>query len=185
MQKEVYITIALAVAVALQWCVSQISPNLVFVDFPLLVVVFIALQRDSLRAMIYATIAGIAVDALSAGILGAGGFAKTLTVFVVAELARRVLLLDNPLLKIPVVAGASALNGLIYFSMHRLLGQTPTSPLVETLAYSAIGTSIAGTVVMLVLELFFSERARQQRRTTYTPRRNNFRRNPIRLSKRV
>lgn len=185
MQQEIKTIIALAISIALQWCLSYMLPQMVFVDFPLLVVVYVALQRKSLEAMIYATIAGIAVDALSGGILGASGFSKTLTVFIVAELARRVLLLDNPLLKIPVLAGAAALEDVIYFSMHRLLGQMPTNPFIETLAYSAIGTSIAGTLCMLVLELFFSERARQQRRSTHTPRRNNFRRNPIRLSKRV
>lgn len=185
MQQEVRTTIALVIAIILQWCLQRFAPQMSYVDLPLVVVVFVALQRDSLKAMLYASIAGIALDATSVGLLGAGGFSKTLTVFVVAELARRVLLLDNVLLKIPVLAGASALEDLIYFSMHRLLGQSPSNPFVETLAYSAIGTSIAGTIVMLVLELFFSERARQQRRGTYTPRRNNFRRNPIRLSKRV
>lgn len=185
MQQEVRTSIALVIAIILQWCLYRFAPQFVFVDFPLIIIVFIALQRDSIKAMLYAAIAGVAVDALSVGLLGAGGFSKTLTVFVVAELARRVLLLDNVLLKIPVLAGASALEDLIYFSMHRLLGQPPSSPFVETLAYSALGTSIAGTVVMLILELFFSERARQQRRSTHTPRRNNFRRNPIRLGKRV
>lgn len=185
MRKEIKTAIALVIAILLQWSLSNVYAPLVYVDFPLLVIVYVALQRDSLKAMLYASIAGIAVDALSGGLLGAGGFSKTLTAFVVAELARRVLLVDNPLLKIPVLAGASALSGLIYFSMHSLLGQPPTASFAETLGYSALGTSVAGTLVLLILELFFSDRARLQRRTNYTPRRNNFRRNPIRLNKRV
>ena len=183
--KEVRISIALIIAIALQWSLPNVFAAAVFVNFPLLVVVYVALQRESLKAIIYATIAGIAVDCLSGGLLGASGFSLTLTAFVVAELARRVLLLDNPLLKIPVLAGASALENIVYFSMHRLLGQTPSSDFAETIAYSAIGTCVGGTVLMLLLEFVFSDRARLQRRANHTPRRNNFRRNPIRLNKRV
>ena len=183
--KEVRISLALIIAVALQWSLANVFSAAVFIDFPLLVVVYVALQRESLKAIIYASIAGIAVDGLSGSLLGASGFSLTITAFVVAELARRVLLLDNPLLKIPVLAGASALNNLIYFSMHQLLGQTPNRNFAETMAYSAIGTCAAGTVLMLILEFVFSDRARLQRRANYAPRRNNFRRNPIRLNKRV
>jgi rod shape-determining protein MreD len=183
--KEVRTVIALAVAVALQWSLSNVVPAMVFINFPLLVVVYVALNRESLQAMLYATVAGVAIDALSGGLLGASGFSMTLTAFAVAELSRRVLLVDNPLLKIPVTAGAAALSGLIYYSMHRLLGQTPSSPLAETLAYTAIGTAIAGTIILLTIELFFSDRAKLNRRINSQPRRNNFRRNPIRLSKRV
>lgn len=183
--KEVRVSVALIIAIALQWSLPNVFQAAVFVNFPLLIIVYIALQRESLKAIIYATVAGIAVDALSGGLLGAGGFSLTLTAFVVAEIARRVLLLDNPLLKIPVLAGASALDNLIYFSMHRLLGQTPNSDFAETIAYSAIGTCVVGTILMLIFEFVFSDRARLQRRGNYAPRRNNFRRNPIRLNKRV
>lgn len=177
---QVRITIALVIAVLLQWTLSSFAPQFAFVDFPLLIVVYVALQRESLKAMILATVAGIAVDALSNGILGASGFSKTLTAFLIVEIARRVLLLDNPLLRIPVLAGASILEDLIYFALHRLLGQTPTSPFLETIAYSAIGTTVAGTILMLIAEFFFSDRARL-RRTSHAPQRKNNRRNPIRL----
>lgn len=182
--EQVKTSTALIIAILLQWSLSIVASPLVFVDFPLLVVVYIALQRESLKAIIYATIAGIAVDALSGGLLGASGFSKTITAFVVAEIARRVLLLDNPLLRIPVIAGASLLEDTIYFAMHRLLGQTPSQPFLETIAYSAIGTSVAGTVFMIINEWFFSDRARL-RRANYTPRRNNARKSSIRLGRRV
>lgn len=186
--KEVKTSVALVIAVLLQWSLTRVAPQFAFVDFPLLVIVYVALQRESLKAMLYATVAGIAVDALSGGLIGAGGFSKTVTAFVVAEIARRVLLLDNPLLRIPVIAGASALTNLIYFSMNRLLGQSINQPFAETIGYAALGTTIAGTVVMLVIEWFFSDRARLQRRansSSYTPRRSNNRRNSIRLGKRT
>lgn len=183
------VIIALIVAVLLQWSLTIVWKDFAYVDFPLLVIVYVALQRDALKAMLFATIAGLAVDSMSVGLLGANGFSKTVTAFVVAEIARRVLLLDNPLLRIPVIAGASALTNLIYFSMHRLLGQTLSAPFPDTIGYAALATTIAGTIVMLVIEWFFSDRARLQRRANnnngYTPRRTNTRRNTIRLGKRI
>ena len=188
--EEVKTSIALLIAVLLQWSLTIVAPQFAYVDFPLLIIVYVALQRESLKAMLYATVAGLAVDALGNGLLGAGGFSKTVTAFVVAEIARRVLLLDNPLLRIPVIAGASALTNLIYFSMHRLLGQTTSAPFPETIGYAALGTTVAGTIVMLLIEWFFSDRARMQRRANtnnYSARRssNTGRRNTIRLGKRI
>lgn len=180
-------TVALIIAILLQWTLRQIAAPLAFIDFPLIVVVYVALQRDAWRALLYATIAGVAVDALSGGLLGATGFSKTVTAFLVVELARRVLLVDNPLLRIPVLAGASVLEDSIYFAMNRLLGQAPSSPFVETITYSLVATTITGTILMLLMEYFFSERARIQRRTyAASPRRqSSMRRNPIRLGRRI
>ena len=178
-------TLALIIAIVLQWTVRQIAEPLAFVDFPLIIIVYVALKRDAFRALIYATIAGVAVDALSGGLLGASGFSKTLTAFVVVELARRVLLVDNLLIRIPVLAGAILLESSIYYSMNRLLGQSPNAPFVETLAYSLIATTITGTVAMLILEYFFSERARLNRRNFAPRRQAALRRNPIRLGRRV
>lgn len=178
-------TLALIIAIGLQWTVRQIAPPLAFIDFPLIIIVYVALKRDAFRALIYATIAGVAVDALSGGLLGASGFSKTLTAFAIVELARRVLLVDNLLIRIPVLAGATVLEGAIYYSMNRLLGQSPNSPFIETIAYSLIGTTVTGTVVMIVLEYFFSERARLQRRNFAPRRQAALRRNPIKLGRRV
>lgn len=181
--KEAKHTIALLIAIALQWSLPNIIPALGFVDFPLIVIIYAALQRDAIRAMIYASIAGIAIDALSGGLLGAGGFSKTLTAFAVAELARRVVL-DNPLLRIPVLAGAVAFEDIIYYFINRMLGQIPTNAPVETVAYGIIGTTIAGTALMFFVMMFLSERTKG-RRNFFTPKRQAARRTNIRLGRRA
>ncbi len=177
------ITIALIVAIALQWTVRNVAEPFGYVDFPLIIVVYAALQRNSVRALFFATIAGISVDALSGGLLGANGFSKTLIAFVVSEIARRVYL-DNLLLRIPVIAGACLLDDLVYYGMHKLLGQVPVSPLLETIAYTLIGTTIVGTIVYLFLDSFSSDVLKKRKRDFFAPRRETRRRNPIRLGKR-
>jgi rod shape-determining protein MreD len=181
--EHVKITIALIVAVLLQWTLRNVAEPLAFVDFPLIIVVYASLQGSSIRALFYGTLAGIAVDALSYGLLGANGFSKTLVAFVVSEIVRRVYV-DNLLLRIPVIAGACLLDDLVYYGMHRLLGQEPTGEFVTTLAYTVIGTTIAGTIIYLLLDSFFAENVKNRRREVFTPRRQTRRRNPIRLGNR-
>lgn len=178
----VKLTIALIVAVLLQWTLRNVSEVFAFVDLPLIIVVYAALQRNSIRAILFGTFAGLAVDALSGGLLGSNGFTKTLIAFGVSEIARRVYL-DNVLLRIPVIAVASILNGLIYFGLHRLLGQPPVGDLIVVGAYSLIGTTIVGTLIYLALDNLGGDGIRRKKRDIFSQRRQTRRRNPIRLAK--
>ena len=180
--QQLKITIVLIIAVLLQWTLRNVAEPFAYIDFPLIIVVYAALQRDSLKAIFFGTFAGIAVDALSGGLLGANGFSKTLIAYAVSELARRVYL-DNLLLRIPVIAGACVIDDLIYYGLHRLLGQEPSGQVVEIISYTLIGTTIAGTIIYIFLDNFLTERLRPRKRDVFAARRQTRRRNPIRLSK--
>jgi rod shape-determining protein MreD len=172
----------LIIAILLQWTLRNIAEPFAYIDFPLIIVVYAALQRNSIRALIFGTLSGLAVDALSGGLLGANGFSKTVVAFIVSEIARRVYL-DNLILRIPVIAGACLLDDLIYFGLHRLFGQPPAGDVLITVAYSLIGTTIAGTLTYILLQSFSGERSRPRKREMFAPRRQTRRRNPIRLNK--
>ncbi len=178
----VKLTISLIIAIALQWTLRNVAEPFAYVDLPLIIIVYAALQRNSIRALIFGTLAGLAVDALSGGLLGASGFSKTVVAYVVSEIARRVYL-DNLLLRIPVIAGACLLDDLVYYGLHRLFGQPPAGDPLTTIAYSLIGTTIVGTLVYLLLQSFSGERSPRRKRDMFTPRRQTRRRNPIRLGK--
>ncbi len=180
--EQVKITVALIIAVLLQWTLRNVFPPFAYVDFPLVIVVYAALQRNSIKAILYGTAAGIAVDALSGGLLGANAFSKTLIAYIVSEIARRVYL-DNLLLRIPVIAAACFLDNLVYYGMHKLLGQELVGPLFVTIGYTLIGTTIAGTIIYLLLESFSFGNFRSRKRDMFSPRRQTRRRNPIRLNK--
>lgn len=181
--EQVKLTVALIIAVLLQWTLRNVAEPLVYIDFPLIIVVYAALGRNSIKALFFGTFAGVAVDALSGGLLGANGFAKTLVAYMVSELVRRVYL-DNLLLRIPVIAGACLLDDLIYYGMHRLLGQELVGQFVPTIAYSLIGTTIVGTIIYLLADNLLAENTVRRRREVFSPRRQTRRRNPIRLSNR-
>lgn len=176
------LTISLIIAILLQWTLRNVSESFAYIDFPLIIVVYAALQRNSIRAILFGTISGITMDALSGGLLGANGFTKTLVAYIVSEIARRVYL-DNLLLRIPVLAGACLSNSFVFYGLHRLLGQTPSGDVLVIAAYSLIGTTIAGTLVYLLLQSFATDKLRPKKREMFTPRRQTRRRNPIRLIK--
>ena len=67
----------LIVSIALQLSLRMVWPPLVYIDFPLVVIVYIALQREAWQALVVATLAGLIVDAQSGALIGAGGFSKT------------------------------------------------------------------------------------------------------------
>jgi rod shape-determining protein MreD len=149
-------------AIILQLTLGGIWSPLAYIDFPLVVVVYIALQRHAWHALLVGTVAGLAVDAASGGLIGAGGFSKTLTAYIVYFGATRVNL-ENALLRIPVLAAATVLDSTIYVFWHRFLGYPPTVPFVQTMSYRLIGTTIVGTFILYMLDSLFTDRARQRR----------------------
>ena len=159
---QLKIAAVLALSILLQLSLRVLWPPLSYIDFPLIVVVYIALQRDAWRALLVGTLAGIIVDASSGGLIGAGGFSKTLTAYIIYFAATKVNL-ENPLVRIPVLASATVLDSAIYVFWHRLLGYPPTLPLMQTISYRLIATTIAGTLVLYMLDSVIADRSAQQR----------------------
>ena len=178
----VKLTISLILAIVLQWTLRNVNESFAYIDFPLIIVVYAALQRNSIRAILFGTISGITMDALSGGLLGANGFSKTLVAYLVSEMARRVYL-DNLVLRIPVLAGACLLNYLAYYWLHRLLGQPPSGDVLVITAYSLMGTTIAGTIIYMILQNLSTNKGRRKKRDMFSSRRQTRRRNPIRLNR--
>jgi rod shape-determining protein MreD len=165
--RQVTIAILLVVAIALQSALRAIWHPLGFLDLTLILVVYFALQREPLQALIVAAVAGLATDLISGppALLGAGGFSKVIAAYAVYYVASRVML-DTTLLRIPVLLGASLIDNFVYVGMHRLLGQTPPVPFVQSLAYKVIATTVAGTILLYVYDSYFSAKARQRRQFT-------------------
>ena len=167
-------------AILLQWTLRNVAEPFAYIDFPLVIVVYAALQRDAIKAIFFGTFAGLAVDALSGGLLGSNAFAKTLIAFIVSEIARRVYM-DNLLLRIPVIAGACFLDDLVYYGLHRVLGQEPVGNLLVVISYTLIGTTIAGTFIYIILDYVLVEKKRARKPEFFSNRRQTRRKNPIRF----
>jgi len=164
--RQLTIAILLVVAIALQSVFAMWRP-LGYVDLALILVIYFALQREPLQALIIGAAAGLATDIITGppALLGAGGFSKTLTAYAVYFVASRVML-DTTILRIPVLASASLIDNLVYVGMHRMLGQRPPMPFIQSLSYKLIATTVAGTLLLYIYDSYFSGKARQRRQFT-------------------
>ena len=77
---QIKIAVVLLVSIMLQLSLREVWQPLSYIDFPLVVVVYIALQRDAWQALVVGTLAGVIVDAASGGLIGAGGFSRLILV---------------------------------------------------------------------------------------------------------
>ncbi|HEU4713808.1 MAG TPA: rod shape-determining protein MreD [Pyrinomonadaceae bacterium] len=156
------LALILIMSIALQLVLRDVWRPLIYIDFPLIVVVYVALQREAWQALVVATLAGLIVDAQSGGLIGAGGFSKTLTAYVIYFAATKVNL-ENPLLRIPVLAAATVLDSAVYVFWHRVLGYPPSAPWMQTISYKLIATTVVGTVLLYFIDSLFAERNAQRR----------------------
>ena len=173
------IAVCVALAVVMQSSLSALWRPFVYANLPLVVVVYFALKRDAVLAVMIGTVAGLGADVLSGGLLGAGGFSLTLTAYLLAALVTRVMI-DNALVRIPVMAGAAFLATMTYLLLHQLLGQPPVDPLggsvAETVAYTVIWTTVAGTLIAFALDILFDDSMRLRQRRAFAFRRRIARR---------
>src|SRR5258708_28604775 len=106
---QLKIAAVLAISIGLQLSLRAVWPPLAYIDFPLIVVVYIALQRDAWKALLVGTLAGLIVDAASGGLIGARGFSKTLTAYVIFFAAPPVYL-EKPFLRISLLSAPPPLG---------------------------------------------------------------------------
>ena len=159
---QLKIVVVLLISILLQLSLREVWHPLSYIDFPLVVVVYIALQRDAWQALLVGTLAGLIVDAASGGLVGAGGFSKTLTAYIIYIAATRVNL-ENPLLRIPMLAAGALLDSAIYVFWHRVLGYPPVAPLMQTMSYKLIATTVVGTLALYLLDAVVAARSSQRR----------------------
>ena len=80
--RAVGVVLAVAVALALQTTLSRfVVRSTVAVDLVLVVVVYVALTGGPANGLLTGTFAGLVQDALSSGVIGIGGLAKTIVGF--------------------------------------------------------------------------------------------------------
>src|SRR5260221_11604856 len=106
--RQLTIALLLLVAVAVQSALRSVWQPLGYVDLTLILVVYFALQREPLQALIVAAVAGLATDFISgrSALLGAGGILKKLTAYA-GHFVASAGLLGTITLPIPLLASGS------------------------------------------------------------------------------
>ena len=172
MEKEsrattVKIAACLFVAIFAQTTLVHNSPGtlgrwLGHIDWLLLVVVYVCLQRNPVRALLTAVVAGVAYDAFSRAPMGVSGFAYVLAAFV-ADRIVSVIVADNMLVRFATVASASAVNTLTRYTFYKLLKfKLPVllaggQGLAAAIVFALVTNLIASALLYILLDRFFNK----------------------------
>ena len=148
------IAVCLFAAAFLQTTLAQQVPQslglwLGHISWLLLVVVYIALQRDAVRSLMTAAAAGVIHDAFSMGLgVGVNGLAMVLAAYLADRIAS-VIMVDNLIFRFLAVTAGSVINSLVRLGFYWALNLE--------LPVLASGREMAATVVFdLFANLFAS-----------------------------
>jgi rod shape-determining protein MreD len=150
--KTAGIILAVVVAQALQATLERYIRGTVAVDLVLVVVVYVALTSGPVAGLLTGTVGGLIQDALSTGVIGIGGLAKTLVGFL-AGLVGTQFIVAQSLPRFCVFFGATVLHQLVFIGLYVLLDLRHFGSPYAMVAGQAAGNAVIGVVAFQVAEL--------------------------------
>jgi rod shape-determining protein MreD len=143
---------ALMLALVLQTTLAQVVVRGTgAVDLVLVVVIYIAISSGAATGLLAGAAAGLAQDALSSGILGIGGLAKTVVGFVIGMVASQFIVV-RPLPRFVVFFAATILHATVFMGLYELLGLRHFGKPYGGVASQAVANAIVGLVAFQVIE---------------------------------
>jgi rod shape-determining protein MreD len=162
--KAVRVLLGLAAALAVQttlsgWVLRGTGPF----DLVLIVVVYVALTSGPTTGLLAGMVGGLAQDALSSGVLGIGGLAKTLVGYGVGVLGTQ-FIIAAVLPRFVVFVLATIAHAGVFIGLYVVLDLRVFPSPWPAVVGQAIGNGLAGVVVAQLVELLPGVLARRRRR---------------------
>ena len=150
--KAVAVLVAIALSLALQTTVSRfLIGGSAAVDLVLVAVIGVALTIGPVGGMLAGSAAGLIQDALSSGVVGIGGLAKTIVGFLAGAFGQQ-FIVTAALPRLVLFIAGTVLHGVVYMGLYYLLGlrefPSPWKPLLA----QALGNALVGIVAFGVIE---------------------------------
>ena len=164
--KAAGVYLAIAVALALQTTLAQFtSEDRIWFDLVLVAVVYAALVTGPVTGMMAGAIGGLAQDALSGGIVGVGGLAKTVVGFVIGVIGSQ-FIVQQQVPRFVIFFGATLLHAACFLGLYVLLdGRGFPSPYVRVLIEALVNAG-AGVLVFQLTDSLPGALARRRARRT-------------------
>jgi rod shape-determining protein MreD len=167
------IAACLLVAIFAQTTLVRLLPDTLgrwigHIDWLLLVIVYVCLQRNPARALLTAMFAGVMLDAFSrvqapgvAQAVGVSGFAYVLAAYV-ADRIVSIIVADNILVRFATVASASVINTLTRYAFYKLLKfKLPVlaggEGFAAALVFGLVTNLIASVLLYILLDRLFNK----------------------------
>ena len=166
--KALWVLIAIALSLALQTTVSRfVIGGSVAVDLVLVAVIAIALTIGPVGGMLAGSAAGLIQDALSSGVVGIGGLAKTTVGFLAGAFGQQ-FIVTAALPRLVIFVAGTVLHGAVYIGLYYLVGHRDFPSPWKPLLAQALGNALVGIVAFGIIEslpgMVERRRARRVRR---------------------
>jgi rod shape-determining protein MreD len=150
--KVVGVLVAIALALALQTTLARfLVGGTVALDLVLVVVVYVALTSGPVTGMFAGSLAGIIQDALSSGVIGVGGLAKSIVGFVIGAIGQQ-FIVTAALPRLVMFLVATAVHATLFMGFYVLMGlRSFPSPWTAVLS-QALGNAAVGMIAFTVIE---------------------------------
>jgi rod shape-determining protein MreD len=146
------VILAIALALALQTTLARfVIRGTVAIDLGLVVVVYVALSFGPITGLLAGTAAGLAQDALSSGVIGIGGLAKTIVGFLAGLIATH-LIVARPIPRFVVFFLATVLHAIVFMGLYVLLDLRRFGTPYAAVVSQALGNAVVGVLAFWLVE---------------------------------
>ena len=150
--KVVGVLTAIALALALQTTLARlVVGGSAAIDLVLVIVVAVALTTGPIAGLLAGSVAGIAQDALSSGVVGIGGLAKS-TVGFLAGVVGQQFIVTAPLPRLVMFVAATAVHAAVFMGLYMVLGLRTFASPWAAVGSQALGNAVVGLVGFTIVE---------------------------------
>lgn len=160
------VLIAIALALALQTTLARfVVGGTAAIDLVLVAVVYVALTSGAASGMLAGSVAGLIQDALSSGVIGIGGLAKSIVGFLVGAIGQQ-FIVTAMIPRMFVFFAATAVHALLFMGFYVVLGLREFPAPWAAVATQGVGNMVVGMLAFATVEALpgILERRRLARR---------------------
>lgn len=164
--RVVGVLVAVGLALALQTTLARfVVGGTAAIDLVLVAVVAVALITGPVSGMLAGSMAGLIQDALSSGVLGIGGLAKSIIGFAAGAISQQ-FILTSALPRFVMFVGATVAHAALFMGLYVLLGLRMFPAPWKAVASQALGNAVVGMIAFTIMEALpgIVERRRAGRR---------------------
>lgn len=138
--------VAIAVALALQMSLARFTIGRETpIDLVLVAVVYAALARGPVTGMLCGSVGGLAQDALSGGLVGVGGLAKTLVGFAAGVVGAQ-FIVAQPIPRLAVFFTSTLVHGACFYGVYALIGSRGSNAPYGAVLTQAVVNGVVGVI---------------------------------------
>jgi rod shape-determining protein MreD len=164
--KAAGVLVAIALALALQTTLARfLVGGTAALDLVLVVVVYVALTTGPVTGLLAGSVAGIIQDALSSGVIGIGGLAKSIVGFLAGVIGQQ-FIVTAALPRLVMFVAATIVHAAIFMGLYVALEQRNFSSPYKAVLTQALVNAVVGMIAFTIIEALpgVVERRRVRRR---------------------